>query len=101
EEHLSIVASGVLDQGEVQPFAAVRASALAGEGALLDAEHPQRVEGAVILRQQQLGRRSVPHASSFDSPPGTDWPGLGGQTGRRTVMTESSAVCAPRTTRSL
>jgi hypothetical protein len=33
EERVSIVAGGVLDQSEVQPFAAVRASALAGEGA--------------------------------------------------------------------
>ena len=82
-----------LDQGEVQPFAAVRACALAGEGSLLDAEHPQRVEGAVVFRQQQLGRCSVPHVPPLISPPGTDWPGLG-QRGRRTVMTERLAFAA-------
>ena len=68
-----------LDQGEVQPFAAVRACALAGEGSLLDAEHPQRVEGAVVFRQQQVGRCSVPHFPPLISPPGTDWPGLGSE----------------------
>jgi len=51
--------------GEVKPFAAVGASALAGEGALLDSEHPQRIEGAIIVRQQELGRRLVPHVPSF------------------------------------
>ena len=90
EEHLSGVASGVLDQGEVQPFAAVRASALAGEGALLDSEHPQRIEGAIIVRQQELGRRLVPHVPSFDFAPGTDWPVV--REVEERVMTESSAV---------
>ena len=69
EEHLSIVAGGVLDQGEVQPFAAVRASALAGEGALLDSEHPQRIEGAIIVRQQELGDAWFPMSPPLISPP--------------------------------
>jgi hypothetical protein len=91
DERLPIVASGVLDQGEVQPFAAVGASTLAGEGALLDSEHPQRIEGAIIVRQQELGRRLIPHVPSFDSPPGTDWPAWGVREVEERVITESSA----------
>jgi len=49
EERLSFVAGGIFDQGEVQPFEALRTSTLAREGALLDSEHPQRVEGVVTL----------------------------------------------------
>jgi hypothetical protein len=49
EERLSFVAGGIFDQGEVQPFEALRTSTLAREGSPLDSEHPQRVEGVVIL----------------------------------------------------
>jgi hypothetical protein len=50
----------------------------------------QRIEGAIIVRQQELGRRLVPHVPSFDFAPGTDWPVV--REVEERVMTEFSAV---------
>jgi hypothetical protein len=77
KEHLSIVASGVLDQGEVQPFAAVRASALAGEGALLDAEHHNALKVRSFSASNSSEDAPFLMPPPLISPPGTDWPSLG------------------------